>query len=136
MGRQDSGSDAPSNFRGSWLCTRVAGDMEEFLKDMGLTVQLREAAKAARYGAGHQVQNIAQAGDAFVVQNILKTPVTMRFRVGAGVQKSVDQEGKPILIDARWDRDVLCVTSQKESGDLIANSRRYFEGDNMVLELT
>lgn len=133
---QASGSDAPTNFRGAWLCTRVAGDMEDFLKDMGLTIQLREAAKAARYGAGHQVQNIAQVGDAFVVQNILKTPVTMRFRAGVGVQKSVDQEGKPILLDARWERDVLCVTSKKENGDLIANSRRYFDGEYMVLELT
>merc|ERR1712206_21992 len=91
---------------------------------MGLTEELREAAKVARYGAGHQVQNI------------LRTPITMRFKAGVGVQKSIDQEGKPILIDARWEGDVLCVTSQKENGDLIANSRRYFEGEDMVLELT
>lgn len=130
------GKDCPADFGGSWICVQVVGDMEAFLSDMGLTAELRQAARDARYGVGRQVQNVAQVGDDFVIQNILKVPVTMRFRVGAGAQQSVDQEGKPILIDPWWDGDSLKVTSKRGSGELIAHSRRYFEGESMVLELT
>lgn len=124
------------DFSGSWVVSSVTGDMEGFLADMGLSEQLRNAAKTARYGVDKQVQNIAQSGDTFVVQNILRAPVTMQFRAGAGMQRSLDQEGKTILIDPTWDGPTLCVASQKETGEHIANTRRYFEGERMVLELT
>jgi hypothetical protein len=126
---------APEDFSGSWTCTKVTGDMEQFLTDMGLSAPLRKAAGAANYGAGRQFQNIAQVGDSFVVQNILKAPVTMRFHAGAGLQTSVDQEGKPIIIEPYWDGNVLCVTSKREGGELIANTRRFMDGSNMILEL-
>lgn len=135
-GSMVSGAPGALDFGGSWICVRIAGDMETFLTDMGLSEVVRKTARDARYGVGRQVQNIAHAGDAFVIQNILQAPLTMRFRVGAGLQESVDQEGKPILIDPSWDGESLRVTSKRESGELIANTRRYFEGDSMVLELT
>jgi len=127
--------DVPADFGGSWLCIAVTGDMEAFLVDMGLPDSAREAASQARYGALRQVQNIAQAGDTFVVENILDKPVTMRFCVGEGRQRLTDQEGNPLLVDPRWDGEVLCVASRRESGELITNSRRYFEGPAMILEL-
>lgn len=127
--------DSPADFGGSWLCMSVTGDMEAFLKDMGLSEGPRRAASVARYGALRQVQNIVQSADSFVVENILDKPVTMRFVVGEGVQKTSDQEGKSILIEPVWDGDVLCVVSKRETGELIANSRRYIDGADMILEL-
>lgn len=134
-GKPSSSASAPEDFSGSWTCTKVTGDMEKFLTDMGLNAPLRQAAGAANYGTGRQFQNIAQVGNSFVVQNILKAPVTMRFHAGAGVQTSVDQEGKPIIIEPYWDGNVLCVTSKRENGELIANTRRFMESSVMVLEL-
>jgi len=128
--------DCPVDFGGSWVCVQVVGDMEAFLSDMGLTAELKQAARDARYGVGRQVQNVAQLGDDFVIQNIFGVVVEMRFRVGAGVQESDDQEGKQILIDPWWDGNSLKVTSKRGSGELICHSRRYFEGESMVLELT
>lgn len=135
-GGSSSKAEAPTDFGGSWLCVDVTGNMEAFLTDMGLSSVLQEAAKSANYGSGRQVQNIAQVGDTFIIQNILKTPVTMRFQAGGGVQQSVDQEGRPIHINPWWDDEVLCVSSMKENGDPIANTRRFLEGEFMVLELT
>jgi len=134
-GKPSSSTSAPEDFSGSWTCTKVTGDMEKFLTDMGLNAPLRQAAGAANYGRGRQFQNIAQVGNSFVVQNILKAPVTMRFHAGAGVQTSLDQEGKAIIIEPYWDGNVLCVTSKRESGELIANTRRFMESGSMVLEL-
>jgi len=123
------------DFGGSWICTKVTGDTDTFLKDMGLGPDLRLQAKKANYGEGVQVQNIAQVADSFVVQNILKLPVTMRFHVGVGPQSSVDQEGKPILINPYWDGEVLCVSSERENGQTISHSKRFFDNGHMVLEL-
>jgi len=129
------GTTAPADFSGSWTCTKATGDMEKFLTDMGLNAASRQAAAAANYGTGRQFQNIAQVGNSFVVQNILKAPVTMRFHANSAEQTSVDQEGNPIIIEPYWDGDALCVTSKRESGELIANTRRFMEGASMVLEL-
>jgi len=124
-----------TDFQGSWLCMSVTGDMETFLQDMGLAEGPRKAASAARYGALRQVQNISQSGNFFEVENIIDKPVTMQFVVGNGVQKTPDQDGKTILIEPSWDGEVLCIVSKRESGELIANSRRYIDGEDMILEL-
>jgi hypothetical protein len=133
------GGAAPVDFNGSWLCSSVIGDMEKFLTDMGLDEKLRNAACDARYGAGWQVQNISQEGDFFVVENILKVSITMKFQVGIGIQHSVDQAGKSITIHPTWalDENVPClmVCSRSETGELIANTRRYLDGPSMMLEL-
>lgn len=132
--RDRENASAPADFSGSWCCDRVSGDMEAFLTDMGLGVGLRKAAAAAKYGAGVQVQHINQSGDFFEVENILRTPVTMQFRVGLGEQNTVDQVGKPIIVDPRWEGNALFVASRTESGQPIADSKRYFEGDAMVIQ--
>lgn len=133
---QAQGRVPPADFSGSWRCERVSGDMESFLADMGLGVALRKAAETANYGAGVQVQNISQMGDLFEVENVLRTPVTMQFRVGDGEQNTVDQVGKPIIVNPRWEGSALYVSSRTETGDLIADSRRYIEGETMVIQFT
>lgn len=126
----------PANFSGSWRCEKVAGNMEAFLIDMGLGDMLRKAAATANYGAGVQVQNIIQLGDFFEVENILRTPVTMQFRVGEGEQRTVDQVGKPIVVDPRWEGPALIVASRRESGEPVADSKRYYDGNSMVIQFT
>lgn len=125
---------SPANFSGSWRCEEVSGDMEAFLSDMGLGSALRKAAATANYGAGQQVQNISQRGDCFEVENILRTPVTIRFRVGDGEQSTVDQVGKPIVVDPKWEGSSLWVTSRTQTGEAIADSKRFIDGDAMVIE--
>merc|ERR1740138_808540 len=95
-----------------------------------------EAAKNARYGAGHQLQTIVQEGDCFTVVDQLKTTVTMECQIGLGPQKSCDLEGRPVTITPTWDGHTLCVETTTGSGEPFATSRRFYEGDEMVLELT
>lgn len=124
------------DFTGSWQCIRVDGDIYGFLQDMGLSPIMCEAAKKARYGAGHQLQMITQEGDHFSVVDQLKTIVTMSCRVGFGPQASCDLEGKPVTVTPTWDGQTLCVETMTGSGEPFATSRRFLEGDEMVLELT
>jgi hypothetical protein len=103
---------------------------------MGLEPLMVEAARNARYGVGFQVQMIHQEGDRFTVVDQLKTTITMKCQVGIGPQKSCDLEGRPVTITPTWDGQTLCVETTTPSGELFATSRRFFEGDEMVLELT
>lgn len=124
------------DFSGSWQCVRVEGDTPGFLQDMGTTPIQREAARRARYGANIQIQSITQDGDTFTVMDQLKTTNTMKFQVGLGPQRSCDLEGKPVIITPTWDGQTLCVVTETEAGILWASSRRFFEEDEMVLELS
>jgi hypothetical protein len=124
------------DFTGSWQCVRVDGDVYGFLQDMGLSPIMCEAARSAHYGAGHQLQIITQEGDHFTVVDQLKTTVTMKCQVGVGPQASCDLEGKPVTVTPTWDGQTLCVETMTGSGELFATSRRFLEGDEMLLELT
>merc|ERR1719221_977345 len=83
-----------------------------------------------------QEQHIIQHGGNFEIENILKVPVRMKFVADGWVQKSVDQAGRPMLIDPCWDGPALLVKSMREDGELIAHTRRYIANGTMVLELT
>merc|ERR1719382_1943077 len=102
---------------------------------MGLSPIMIEAAKNAHYGAGRQMQMITQECDHLTVVDQLKTTVTMECQVGLGPQTSCDLEGKPVTITPTWDGQTLCVETMTGSGELFATSRRFYEGDAMVVEL-
>merc|ERR1711924_499836 len=76
------------------------------------------------------------AGDSFTVVDRGQGAVTVRFRVGNGPQLSSDPQGRPLTITPTWDGQTLCVETKNADGDLVATSRRYLEGDRMVLQLT
>ncbi|CAK0882423.1 unnamed protein product [Prorocentrum cordatum] len=128
-------ADRP-DFTGSWQCIRVEGDMHRFLQHMGLSPIMCEAAKNAHYGAGHQLQTISQEGDFLSVVDQLKVTVTMKCQVGLGPQRSFDLEGRSVTVTPTWDGQTLCVETTTGSGEPFATSRRFYEGDEMVLELT
>jgi len=124
------------DFTGSWACIRVEGDTPGFLQDMGLTPLQREAARSARYGAGLQTQFITQDGDRFTVVDQLKTTNTMKFQVGLGPQTTCNLEGRPVTVTPTWEGQALCIVSTTDAGIVWASSRRFYEKDQMVLELS
>jgi len=124
------------DFTGSWRCIRVEGEIHQFLIDMGMSPIKCEAARTARYGAGYQLQTISQDGDHFSVIDHLKTTNTMTCQIGLGPQTSCDLEGRKVTITPTWDGQTLCVETMTGSGKLFATSRRFYDGDEMVLEIT
>lgn len=129
-------NDAPCDFNGWWRCVQINGNMRDFLRDMGLNEDNLEEAAYTNYGIGEQVQHIIQTGHFFEVENFLTDPVRMQFRVGEGDQLTVDRGNRPIIVDPQWDGPVLYIKSRRVTGETIAHSRRFFDGDLMVLEFT
>mmetsp|Transcript_5795 Transcript_5795/g.10405 ORF Transcript_5795/g.10405 Transcript_5795/m.10405 type:complete len:258 (+) Transcript_5795:147-920(+) len=134
--RQGLQQDAPSDFNGWWRCVQINGNMRDFLRDMGLNEDHLEEAAYGNYGIGEQVQHIVQTGHFFEVENFLTDPIRMQFRVGEGEQLTVDRGNRPIIVDPKWDGAVLYIKSRRVTGETIAHSRRFFDGDLMVLEFT
>eukprot|EP00405_Crypthecodinium_cohnii_P053911 CAMPEP_0206630562 /NCGR_PEP_ID=MMETSP0325_2-20121206/67650_1 /ASSEMBLY_ACC=CAM_ASM_000347 /TAXON_ID=2866 /ORGANISM="Crypthecodinium cohnii, Strain Seligo" /LENGTH=180 /DNA_ID=CAMNT_0054155451 /DNA_START=261 /DNA_END=803 /DNA_ORIENTATION=- len=123
------------NFSGTWRCVDVQGDIVRFLQDLGL--EKEEAVNAAdAYANLSHTTKIAQVGNTFVIQVMQQENVTTAFRVGAGAQPSSDQVGRALLIDPKWQEEVLVVHSVRADGTLISNSRRYLQGEKMVLCIT
>merc|ERR1712176_1755905 len=108
---------------------------EAFLNDMGLSPAPRQEAARDSYGAGSQMQRIKQEGNMLTVENTLKkVRVNMQFRINGGEQLTVDQSGKPLVVNPRWEGQRLVIPSKREDGTKIATSQRYMDGDTMVLE--
>eukprot|EP00440_Ansanella_granifera_P013889 gb/GFBE01015090.1/.p1 GENE.gb/GFBE01015090.1/~~gb/GFBE01015090.1/.p1 ORF type:complete len:223 (+),score=40.04 gb/GFBE01015090.1/:1-669(+) len=129
-------SSTPPSFGGSWICVEVEGDMDGLLTEMNLDSQGRDQAQKARYGIGVQVQRITQKMDVFVIENSLGSSVTGQFSVGSGTQRITDQNGKPSLIEAWWEDDILCVKNMDMDANITAMTRRYRSGEQMVVEIT
>merc|ERR1712060_354690 len=106
---------------------------------MGMSRTMIASARRARYGVGRQLQVITQEGDRLTVDttfsiNRWKSTVRVECEIGHGPQASYDLAGKPVTITPTWDGQILCVDTG--SGDHFATSRRFYQGDEMVLELT
>eukprot|EP00440_Ansanella_granifera_P054824 gb/GFBE01059433.1/.p1 GENE.gb/GFBE01059433.1/~~gb/GFBE01059433.1/.p1 ORF type:complete len:258 (+),score=34.94 gb/GFBE01059433.1/:1-774(+) len=129
----------PPNFSGSWLCVEVTGDLDRFLVDMGLNEAQRLQARESNYGAHQQKQVVNQSGHDFEIRNELKTSVSSSFKANGGVQRTTDPSGRTVLFEPRWEPEngeALLVRTCTAEGDLVVHTRRYFHGDDMVLDIT
>jgi len=52
-----------NSLSGSWLCTKVVGDADSFLEDMGVSDFVRMVASSFKYGVGQFRQIIVHDGD-------------------------------------------------------------------------
>jgi len=133
-----NGLQAPAkrtDFSGKWCMTHVDGDLGQLMVDASVSWALRRMAKSMNYGLGHTFQEIKQNGDHFIVAH--SSPVkstTMEFSADAGYQETVGVDGLPVLVNAQWDCLHLTMQSKKPDGRSFAPTRRYIQGDEMVIE--
>lgn len=134
----DSTQAPVPNFSGRWRLRHIDGDVEPLLVDAGVGWALRKLAKSMNYGLGKQTQDIQQTGDDFiVVMEGGPRVTTMKFRMGAGAQKTVGLDGNPVTVNPWWDGQACMMTMGKPAG--VSTPRplaRYFLGSEMVIEAT
>jgi hypothetical protein len=130
------------DFSGVWLLDRVEGDMQKFLKEVGVNSLSRTSAKMLRYGAGRITQNITHAEDMLtVVSTSLKGNHATTFRLDGTEQNSVDPfQGRPLATIPCWearDTGVLIMESRhSDTGKPMPHTRRYILGEEMCVEQT
>mmetsp|Transcript_85970 Transcript_85970/g.277684 ORF Transcript_85970/g.277684 Transcript_85970/m.277684 type:complete len:320 (-) Transcript_85970:135-1094(-) len=103
------------DFSGPWLCTRIEGDWDAYLKDTGVSWAARLAISSMGFGVGKQIQHIEQLEDRIRIVNIVKCcpprEATCTYRTDGVQEDIVDLEGKPTLSTTFW-RGSTLVTKQ------------------------
>jgi len=125
------------NLSGTWLIVRGEGDAHAYFKDVGAGFARLALLKTFNYGVGKMTHHILQRGDdVVIVAQSPKGTVRQKFRVNGLEQDTLDTaDGSPIKASAVWDGNSLLLSASRE-GKACNAARRYFRGDEMILELT
>jgi hypothetical protein len=118
------------DFNGVWLCHDVTGDVDDFLRDLGIDHATRTAASQANYGVGHAQITIGQADEHFVMKPAGTNGFTQRFIVNGGPQITEGSMG-PSSVVPSWDGDTL-----RLDVDRIVTRKYRINGNAMVCEAT
>mmetsp|Transcript_43734 Transcript_43734/g.102048 ORF Transcript_43734/g.102048 Transcript_43734/m.102048 type:complete len:213 (+) Transcript_43734:90-728(+) len=128
----------PPNFTGDWVLSRLEGDFDAFLQDQGVGYMTRTMAKSMGYGVRKVFQVIKQEGDQIrITQTNPQRSVVVDLTVNGVEQDSTDPaEGKKIKVQPSWDGVALLLKSRAPDGKELPTARRFFAGEEMIMELT
>mmetsp|Transcript_85069 Transcript_85069/g.237581 ORF Transcript_85069/g.237581 Transcript_85069/m.237581 type:complete len:173 (+) Transcript_85069:71-589(+) len=118
------------DFNGVWLCRAATGDVDDFLRDLGIDHATRAAASEANYGVGHAQITIGQADEHFVMKPAGTNGFTQRFIVNGRPQVTEGSMGPSCLVPS-WEGDVL-----RLEVDRIVTRKYRISGQSMVCEAT
>jgi len=127
------------DFSGSWLCTRVEGNWDAYLKETGVSWGTRVAVSSMGYGVGKQLQHIEQSEDRIRIVNVVKCcpprEASCTYRTNGLAEEIVDLEGKPTTSTTRWEGRSL-VTEQVSISprETLPTALRKMKGSEMCTE--
>jgi len=128
-------SDRP-DFSGSWMCSRVEGDWEAFLKEAGVSWTLRKAISSMGFGVGRQSQDITQTKDQISVRNVVNSfpprEALCVYRTDGQAEEVLDLEGHLTRSMTYWE-GVALITEQRSvaTSQSLPKARRVMQGDEM-----
>jgi len=123
---------------GSWVLARIEGDMDAWLKDIGVSWAMRTAAKTMKYGVGKMTNEITMTSES--IQLTTWTPKgdhTSVLKLDGSESRNTDpMDGKFMLAVARWEgSDAIYIQTRREAnGEVQPTSRRFLKGDEMCVE--
>mmetsp|Transcript_39854 Transcript_39854/g.105416 ORF Transcript_39854/g.105416 Transcript_39854/m.105416 type:complete len:334 (+) Transcript_39854:96-1097(+) len=132
----EEGQNPRPDFGGSWLCCRVEGDWDSYLKEAGVSWTLRKTISSMGYGVGRQSQEIAQSQSEISVKNVVSSfpprEALCVYRLDGQPEEVLDFEGQLIRSVTFWDEDVL-VTEQRtpDTLQMLPTARRLLLGGEM-----
>lgn len=138
------GGSLPSkpDFTGSWVCSRVEGDWDSFLKEVGVAWALRKAIASMNFGVGRQTQDIDQTEEQISVKNVVNSfpprEAISVFRLDGQEQEVVELDGQHTRSTTYWDDGTVLVTEQHSIATLqpLPTIRRFMQGEEMCTTRT
>jgi len=129
---------AKMDLSGSWVLARVEGDMDAWLKDIGISWAMRAGAKAMKYGAGKMTNVIKMTGESMELTTWTpKGDHTSWLKLDGTESRNTDpMDGRSMLAVARWEgHDAIFIETRREDdGKVMPTSRRFLRGDEMCVE--
>lgn len=131
---------AKMDLSGSWVLARVEGDMDAWLKDIGVGWAMRAGAKAMKYGAGKMTNVIKMTGESMELTTWTpKGDHTSWLKLDGTESRNTDpMDGRSMLAVARWEGQdaISIVTRREDDGQVMPTSRRYLRGAEMCVKQT
>ncbi|CAE7379048.1 unnamed protein product [Symbiodinium pilosum] len=133
-----------TDFSGKWVCSRVEGDWEAYLRERGTSWMMRRLAASIGYGVGKHTQTIMQNADELEVFNLVVStgpPKEERCVIKADgtEQEILDPDGLLFRQKTRW-MDGVLVSEQFQSGAHVpcapVTLKRFMQGHEMCTERT
>lgn len=124
---------------GSWMLSRVDGDFDAFLTEIGVGFVSRKAAAALGYGVGYLTNDIVLTAKVFKVITSGPTGTfSSDLRLDGTEQESVDPvEGNPTLCKPWWEGSTVVLESRRADRSVwMPQVRRFLIGDEMCVEQT
>mmetsp|Transcript_132227 Transcript_132227/g.329755 ORF Transcript_132227/g.329755 Transcript_132227/m.329755 type:complete len:305 (-) Transcript_132227:127-1041(-) len=127
------------DFSGTWLCVRVEGDWDAYLKETGVSWGTRVAVSSMGFGVGKQVQHIEQTKDRIRIVNVVKCcpprEASCTYRTDGVPEEIVDLEGKHTTSTTSWQNRSL-VTEQVtiRPREVLPTAFRNMRGQEMCTE--
>lgn len=123
---------------GSWVLSRIEGDMDAWLKDIGVSWAMRTGAKTMKYGVGKMTNEITMTSES--MQLTTWTPKgdhTSVLKLDGSESRNTDpMDGKFMLAVARWEGSeaIFIETRREADGEVMPTSRRFLKGEEMCVE--
>jgi len=124
------------DFSGDWMCSDIAGDMEQLMVALEVSWPKRAAARCVNYGVGRAIRVIRQEGNQIAI-DCLGTPqeFTQKFHIGRGPQQTVSLAGT-CQVTPTWEHGyVLSVAQHELDGSPPMTWKQYFLGEDLVLKI-
>lgn len=124
---------------GSWKLTRIDGDMDAFLKEVGVNWMMRSAAKAMNFGIGKMTNDIQMTEDSIEIINWTPKGNHKSFlKLDGTEQRNTDpMNGTGTVAQAQWvdSLDAISIESRCEvTGKEMPVGRRYLKDGEMHVE--
>lgn len=125
------------DFSGKWMMVRLEGDVNSFMKELGIGWALRRAAAVRGYGIHLTCHELQQDGDKLtaITQNARGSFCRELLIDGTDQLDNDPVDGKVIVLTPTWDNVTIQVKARCEKPPRqLPTTRRYLLGKEMVLE--
>jgi len=123
---------------GSWVLARIEGDMDAWLKDIGVSWAMRTGARTMKYGVGKMTNVISMTAESMQITTWTpKGDHTSVLKLDGTTSRNTDpMDGKIMLATARWEgSDLILIETRREvDGEVMPTSRRFLKGAEMCVE--
>jgi len=126
------------DFNGTWMCSRVEGDWDAFLRERGTPWAMRKFAKGMDYGVGKQMQMIIQNGDEIEIVNHTPSCPSREdksvLKADGSLHDGFDPDGLLFKQRTHWNGPKLVSEQLCEAGRPTLILHRFMQGHEMCTE--
>lgn len=131
----DGSAPSVANFAGRWVLNRIEGDVDAFMAEAGSGWAVRRLAKTMNYGIGSSEQTVTVTDTDITIVNKVgprENVTTLPLSGEEVVVKGLD--GTSCITTGVWNESFLLVETMKLDRTPQSSTKRYFEGEEVVIE--